>query len=75
MWERVQLHPEICAPYFARLEHGQKNIDRHLSMSMYAEVMFLSSTEIIFCFVHKGFFVPSSASVVTECFGDAKLLR
>lgn len=75
MWERVQWHPEICAPYFARLEHGQKNIDCHLSMLMYAEVMFLSSTEIIFGVVRKGFFVPSSASAVTGCFRDAKLLR
>ena len=57
MLERVWWHPEICAPYFARLEHGQNNIEQHLhlSMLMYPEVMFLRSTESIFFVVHKGF--------------------
>lgn len=55
MSERVWWHPEICASYFARLEHGRQNIGLHLSMLMYSEVMFLSSTESIFFVVHKGF--------------------
>lgn len=45
MLEKVWWLPEICAPYFARLEHGQKNISLQLSMSMYPDVMLLSSTE------------------------------
>lgn len=55
MLEKVWWLPEICAPYFARLEHGQKNISLQLSMSMYPDVMLLSSTESIFFVVHKSF--------------------